>query len=545
VDSAALRDGRAAYDARAWSAAFERFRTADEQTPLAPGDLTTFAFTAYLSGHAEECIQALGRAHHAFVRDGAVDRAASCAYWLAFALLSRGEHAQASGWVSRAMQMLEEDGRDCVELGYLKMLTGIQTLMQGRPAEAMKAIEEVGVIAQRFDDADLKGMYGLGTGQALIALDRTEEGLEILDRVMVAVTAGELSETVAGLAYCAIISVCQEILDVRRAREWTSALSRWCADQPDLVPYSGHCLVHRSEIHQIEGDWQAAASAVRAAHERYELGQDWASDGYAFYREGELYRLRGEYDAAEAAYREASRRGHDPQPGLALLRLAQGQVEAAATSTGRLLQEGLDRLRRARVLAVHAEVMLAAGDISSARQATDELTETASHFAPSMLRAVALAADGSVALAEGDAAAALSQLRRSAALWQELDAPYELARTRELIGRACQALGDQGASELELDAAIETYRWLGAEPDLIRATGRPTTGTPGHSATGLTPRELEVLRLVAAGKTNRTIASDLVLSEKTVARHISNIFVKLDLPSRSAATAYAYEHGLV
>jgi DNA-binding NarL/FixJ family response regulator len=225
--------------------------------------------------------------------------------------------------------------------------------------------------------------------------------------------------------------------------------------------------------------------------------------------------------------------------------LAQGQPDAAATTTGRLLREPLDRLRRAKVLVAHIEVMLAGGDVEAARLASDELTETAAHFAPSMLRAVALGAEGAVVLAEGDAATALARLRQACALWQELDAPYELARTRELIGLACRDLGDQGTAELELHAAAETYRSLGAEPDLLRVADRVDGGRPDPPDTVLTARELEVLRLVSAGKTNRAIAQDLVLSEKTVARHLSNIFVKLDLPSRSAATAYAYEHDLV
>jgi DNA-binding NarL/FixJ family response regulator len=545
MERAAVVEGREAYDARRWATAYRLLSAADEESGLEAADLMTLATAAYLSGHPDACIEALSRAFHLHRGDGAVDRAAGCAYWLAFALLSRGEHAQAGGWVARAMTMLDEDGRDCVERGYLQMLGGIQTLMEGDPAGALAVIDDVEVTARRFDDLDLIGLSGLGKGQALIALDRTDEGLVLLDQVMVSVTAGELSETIAGLAYCAIISTCQEILDVRRAREWTAALTRWCADQPDLVPYSGHCLVHRSEIHQLQGNWDEAAAAVAAAHQRYELGQDWSSDGLAYYCEGELFRLRGRFEAADAAFREASRRGHDPQPGLALLRLAQGQPDAAATTTGRLLREPLDRLRRAKVLVAHIEVMLAGGDVEAARLASDELTETAAHFAPSMLRAVALGAEGAVVLAEGDAATALAQLRQACALWQELDAPYELARTRELIGLACRDLGDQDTAELELHAAAETYRSLGAEPDLLRVADRVDGGRPDTPDTVLTARELEVLRLVAAGKTNRAIAQDLVLSEKTVARHLSNIFVKLDLPSRSAATAYAYEHDLV
>jgi DNA-binding NarL/FixJ family response regulator len=540
-----VEQGRAAFAARSWTEAHLLLTEADQSMTLEAGDLSTLATAAYLSGHPEATIEVLGRAHQAYRSMGALDRAAGCAYWLAFSLLNRGEHAQAAAWVSRALVMLDENATECVERGYLNMLRGIQTLMQGDPEAALPAIEAVVAIARRYDDADLIAMSGLGKGQALIALDRTEEGLAILDEVMVAATAGELSEAVAGLAYCAIISVCQDILDVRRAREWTAALSRWCADQPDLVPYSGHCLVHRSEIHQLEGDWNAARAAAEAAHGRYAVGGDWSSDGLAYYREAELYRLRGEYDAAEAAYRECSRRGQDPQPGMTLLRLAQGDVASAATSTRRMLQERLDLLRRARILAVHVEVMLASGEIDEAHEASAALAETAARYAPSMLKAVSLSASGAVELARGDSVLALSYLREARSLWQELSIPYEVARTRELIGSACRRLGDTETAELELGAAAEIYRALGARPDLDRVASPPTPAGNGVATSGLTARELEVLRLVAAGKSNRTIASDLVLSEKTVARHISNIFTKLDLSSRSAATAYAYEHHLV
>lgn len=535
--------GLSALADRRWKAAHAGLAQADLIEPLSAEHLSAMAHAAYLSGDSDACVDALARAFTAYVERGATDKAAGCAYWLAFALLNRGELAQANGWVFRAIKLLDDDGRECVERGYLEMLLAIQKLMQGDAASALEAMDRAAEASKQYADADLLGLSGLGRGQALIALERTEEGLDLLDEVMVLATAGELSETVAGLAYCAIISTCQDIFDVRRAREWTDALTRWCADQPDLVPYSGHCLVHRSEIRQLHGDWAGAAEAARAAHQRYALAQDWPAEGLAFYRDGELHRLHGDLAAAEVAFVEASRRGHDPQPGLTLLRLAQGDHGAARGSVERMLQEPLDRLRRAHVLAVHVEVSLATGDVDAAATSSAELGEIAERFAPSMLRAVAWGALGAVDLARGDPGESLHHLRRAAAIWQELEAPYELARTRELIGRACETLGDAGSARLELDAAAETYRALGAAPDLRRVSGGGRPAATADSA--LSPRELEVLRLVASGRTNRAIASELVLSEKTVARHVSNIFLKLDLSSRSAATAYAYEHDLV
>jgi DNA-binding CsgD family transcriptional regulator len=500
------------------------------------------ATAAYLSGHSDECVDALSRAHHAYLDAGDIPRAAECAYWLAFSLINRGEHAQVRGWVSGALKLLDDGGTDCVQRGYLMTISSVETLMHGDVDGAMTALEDIVPIARRFQDANLLALLSLVRGQGMIGLGRTAEGMALLDEVMVAATANQLSEAITGLAYCATIEACQNAFDVRRAREWTRALSRWCADQPELVPYSGHCLVHRAEIYQLHGDWPQAALAVETAHERYELADDWFANGFAYYQEGELMRHRGRLDLAEQAYQEANRRGHDPQPGWTLLRLAQGQAETAASTSRRLVAEAGERFHRARRLRAHIEIMLAVDDVAEARRAADELTAICADGVTPMLEAIASRAHGAVCLAEGDSAAALAPLRRSAATWREVDAPYELARTRELVGVTLRDLDDSEGAALEFEAAARAYEKLGAEPDLARVSGRTESG--GQS-TVLTAREVEVLRLVASGRTNRAIANELVLSEKTVARHISNIFVKLGLSSRAAATAYAYQHNFV
>jgi ATP/maltotriose-dependent transcriptional regulator MalT len=538
----AVERGRTAYAQRSWATAFQRLSAADSQTPLAPGDLEALATAAYLSGHSDVCVEALARAHQAYVDAEDIPRAAECAYWLAFALINQGEHAQVSGWVSRALKLLDDHGSDCVQRGYLMTLRSVQTMMQGDVDAALIGLEEAVPIARRYQDRNLLALSSLARGQALIAVGRTTDGIVLLDEVMVAATSGELSEAITGLAYCATIGVCHDIFDVRRAQEWTRALSRWCDDQPELVPYSGHCLVHRAEIYQLHGDWRAAAVAVETAHERYRLGDDWFSDGVAYYQEGELLRLRGRLDAAEQAYQEANRRGHVPQPGWALLRLAQGQAETAARTSRQLVAEAAAPFVRARMLRAHIEIMIAVGSVDEARRAADELMSIAAPASMPLLDAIAFCAHGAALLAESEPAQALSPLRRAVAAWRDIDAPYELARARELIGRALRALDDAEGAALEFEAAARAYDRLGAEPDLRRVRASSPAGERGH---GLTDREVEVLRLVAAGKTNRAIATDLVLSEKTVARHLSNIFAKLGLSSRSAATAYAYEHHLV
>jgi DNA-binding CsgD family transcriptional regulator len=533
---------REAFGRNAWTEAFELFLAADRESPIGPEDAERLAIAAYLLGKDAESVDFWTRAHHEFLKQGETQRAVRCSFWLGFTLTLQDEPARGNGWLARSSRILTEAHLDCAEQGYLLLPTATQTYWGGDAEAGHTYFEQAAGIGERFHEPDLTAIARFGMAETLIHLGEPARGVPLMDEAMASLLAGELSPIAAGLLYCAVLECCSQTFDVRRAQEWTATFSRWCESQPDLVPYRGNCMVYRAELMQLRGAWQSAMTETQRACESISRpgSRSWA--GAAFYRQAELHRLRGEYTAAEEAYREANRWGHSMQPGLALLWLAEGRLNGASASIARALAEASDPLIRSRFLPAHVEIMLAADDHPAARVSAAELAEMAGALKAPVLRALSSQANGAVLLAEGDAAGAVALLREAWNIWYELEAPYEAARVRTLIARACRELGDVESAELELDAARQIFQQLAATPDLERVTGGPAAR---DGAGGLTPRELEVLRLVASGKANRVIAAELVLSEKTVARHVSNILGKLGLSSRAAATAYAYENGLI
>ena len=550
-----LAAAREAFARRDWKQACAGLSAADAGERLGPDDLERLATATYLLGDDESSAEVWSRAHAGWLRRHEPTRAARCTFWLVLDLLTRGEAAAAAGWIARSQHHLDEQPA-CAEQGLLFAIVARTHVRRGDIDAAHESASRAMTLARQFaDDAELQVFSRLSLAQVMARRGQGAAATALFDESMVSITVGDVSPIGIGVVYCAVIEGCWWLLDLGRAGEWTDALSRWCRAHPDLVQFRGQCLVHRAELMRLKGEWSEALSEAERACGWLAASVDVADGtpprstfkrpvGAAFYQLAEIHRLRGEFEIADAAYRRASGHGHAPEPGLALLRLAQGESATAEAAIRRALGEPHPPHRRAAVLAGGVEVLLEIGDIPGARAAADELATMAAPAGAPYLCALAAHAAGAVRLAAGDAPGALTTLRQAWMGWQEIDAPWHAARVRVLLGLACGALGDDDHAQLEFVAAARVFERLGAAPEIARLNTLQSRST-ATAAGGLTPRERQVLALVATGMTNRDIAAALAISDRTVDRHVSNMLSKLDLSSRAAATAYAYEQGLI
>lgn len=535
-----LHRAREAYERREWVAAYRALSDLDDTT-LKGADFSALGITAHLLGRRNDQVQAFQRAFQAYLDEGDLTGAARSGLWLSTVLWAGGEPAIANGWLARAERLLDERGRDSVERGYLIERLTFRHVMSGELAEAREMAPRITEYGRRFDDADLIAVGLHAQGRLEIYSGKVGDGLRLLDEAMVLVLAGEVSPVFSGMIYCSAIEACQETSDLARVSEWTHALSTWCDAQPGMVTFTGQCAVHRGQLMRFHGAYTDAVAELERAVRRYAQAGAGPAVGQAHYERGEVLRLSGEYDAAAAAYDEAAEYGHSAQPGRALLWLARGRSEQAVAAIHRVLSEQHDPVHRSQVLPAAIEVLISASEPQAAAPLVEELGQLGRDFGGTVLQAAASYAAAALAHATGEVDRALSCARRAAETWGRLDAPYEVARSRVLIGRQLRILGDDESAVADLSAARQMFAGLGARP----AEHEVAALLGGQKAPGgLSPREVEVLRLVATGKSNPEIAAQLVLAEKTVARHLSNIFTKLDVSSRTAAAAFAYKHHL-
>ena len=506
-------------------------------------ELEALAEAAWWQCRTGESIAARHRAHAAFRRAGDDRGAARTAARLFHEHFYLGETAVAVGWLGRGFRHVEGDP-DCLERGWLECARAELHLHQGPLDQAAVHAAAAVELARAHGDADLAAVGLQLQGRALVAQGAVTDGLALLDEAMTFVLAGELAPLYTGWVYCSVILACRDLADLRRAGEWTEAARRWCERLPATTPYSqGLCRIYRGEVLALRGEWDEAEAELRLAHDEL-LPHKPGGAAEASYGVGEVLRRRGDLAAAERAFLAAQREGWDPQPGLALLRLAQGRVQAAgaALRTALASRSAVDRLASARLLAAQVDVAIAAGSLEVAREAARELAAASEALASPVVSATVATAAGALRLAEGDPAGALERLGQAVAGWRGLGLPYEEARARLLRGTAVAMLGDAEGGRAEVEAARAGFERLGAVADARQAAAL-LHGGPARSRRLLTDREVEVLRLVASGGSNRDVAGALHLSEHTVARHMQNVFAKLGVSSRAAAISRAIEKG--
>ncbi|QLY29333.1 helix-turn-helix transcriptional regulator [Nocardia huaxiensis] len=540
--NAEVARGRAAHRAGLWADAYDLLHRCDGREDLGPDDLEILAEAAHFTGRLEESVEVRTRVYRAHQARGAASAAAMTAYRNCLVLLLRGSVAEANGWLTRARHLLEPEPEGAVH-GYVSTAEAEMCYFAGDPVRSLAAAKRAVELGRRCAEGDLLNIGRHQVGRALVALDEIASGMDELDEAMLAAIGGELEAYAGVWIYCSSIYVCDDLGDVDRASQWTAAFQRWVSGRRQAGVWSGSCRAHRSRILRRQGDWaDAEREARRACVEGCEtVAWDTAN---AWYQIGEIRRLVGDLSAAEDAYARAVGYGWDAQPGFSLLRAAQGDYRSAGAGLRRALAENpANRAERVRLLPALVEIAIGGGDLEGARTAVGELSLLA-QGRERAIRASAAQCAGALHLAENDVPAALPPLREAGRLWAELDFPYENARVLHLLGVACRMAGDDDAARLHWRSAREVFARLGATPDVKEIDNLLGGARPQPLPAGLSPREAEVLRLVAAGLTNHAVAQALSLSEKTVARHVSNIFTKIGVSTRAAATAYACRHGL-
>ena len=533
-----LELGRSAAQRGDWGMAYEVLSNLRREKGLDVEDLYRLGDAAWWLGLIRETLSICEECHERFLAEGNVGRAGGIAIELAFSWFLRGQPTIGSGWLSRGRALL--DGQPLrLEHGLLLWIEAGERRAAGDVDGATRAAHELKRMATDLDEPVLGCLGLMLEGTLAIRAGDVERGFGLVDEAMLPVLAGRVEPAMAGNLYCQLISVCTDLADMARARRWTDATQRWCDTFSSAVMFTGICRVHRTQLLRLQGSWESAlGEAAAAARELAELNVEAAAE--AHYEIGQTHRMRGNLADAQAEYEIAAALGRVPEPGFSLLLLAAGRLDDAGSSIRRSLAEQDDPFRRARLLAAQAEIACARSDHETAEVATAELERIAERYASPGFRAWAATSRAAVLLRSADPGNAVTPLRAALAAYREMGASYDAAAARAMLGEALRATGDVASAEAETAAAQASFLAMGAAPpaDWVVALSDPAAESPPG---GLTTRETEVVRAVAEGLSNRDVAARLVISEKTVARHLANVFAKLGVSSRTAAAAWVHQ----
>jgi ATP/maltotriose-dependent transcriptional regulator MalT len=530
---------REALDAHDWATAFDVLTKLSESSTPSADEAYSLGQAAWWLGRMDVAMDAYQRAHQEFVASGRTDAAVMTAVYLSYSHANKGDFAMAAAWHARAARLAHKIP-DSPAAGYLGIVECGAAYHSGDLEGCLARAELVTKIGEDRTDPTLVAWGLHWQGLALIRQGHIDRGWTLVDEAMLDITLRQMEPLWAGFLHCNTIRLCDELGDPGRGWRWVEVTERWLEKGPTGPLYSGICRMFKASILRERGIWpEAEREARRVCDDLATLHM--SSESRAYYELGEIKRLGGDFSDAEALFRQAQEMAFDPQPGLARLRLAQGALDAASGLIRRALDEASDRLARVRLLPDFVVIALARGDIESALSAAEELDEIATVYRSPGLMASAMWARAAVLLAQLDAGAALATFREAARLSTDLGSPYRVALARRGAGEALRGLGDEDSARIELEAARAIFDRLGAGPDAEQTAS--LLGRRAHPS-GLSDREVEVLRNVASGRSNKEIAADLGISEHTVARHMSNIFAKIGVSSRTSAVAYALRHGI-
>ncbi|GAB3248644.1 helix-turn-helix transcriptional regulator [Arthrobacter pigmenti] len=532
--AAVLASGRAAYDRGDWKAAYQQFSRARAQSALTLEDLSQFSSAAFSCGMVKDMLGSSEELYHRLLREGDASKAAMKALSLGLMWVLRGDTVVGSGWINRARRLLRSE-QESVEHGFLLYLEAAYALSFYDSGPAVSAAIQLDEMGERLQSPALTCLGLVLSGMVDVRNGRCSDGFAQLDEAMLTVLAEQIAPEWAGDIYCTVIHVCHQLADLRRMRAWTTATERWCEQFTNGLTYSGICRVHRLQLLSFEGSWARLEEELERSSADLEDRNPWVA-GEAYYQLGEIRRLLGNAAGAWNAFSRARNLGVEPQPGEALLWLDTGRPDAGWSALCAALDVP-DRLARAQLLRPAVHMAQLQGLHDQAERLCQDLEETAATYASTGFQAWAEHARGGLLTAQHRPDEALPILRSAARLYHEIDARYEVANIYELLGKAHRDLGQLELAAANTAAALEIYRGLGANRDIQRLS-------PATSPAGLTPREIEVLICLTEGASNKEIAAELFISQKTVGRHLANIFAKLDVTTRTAAAAWAHEQNL-